>query len=787
MPNLIDNGLASIVTTTGAIGVGWKLNFYETGTTVRKDTYPTEADATAETNANSNPIVLDTSGRVPPAWLTSGRAKCVLTDENGTVKKTIDPINDDYEVDPTTYTIGTYGERTTLTVIDGETVNAIAPQIYIDPINGSDSNDGESQSSAFASVTGLLTHSLMGATGTAIAPTIVRNVTIGIVGHLTEVFDLDLNFFDQTALNGYRQMHAGAFVAVGPHPVQIDCADDVPGGAIAAHGSVAGAYTTSWSHSMTGETVSRFRVWNTNNKPLRRVETTKFAGGVFTTSTTNGSPTITVTAVVSGALAVGMPVTGAGIPAATTILALGTGTGGTGTYTLSANATATAAGVAVTATPRPGTYTYAGNPVTGVAKTIDWFPYTGDTSAARITRRDRAIGMRGGLVQDIWGSRNGHNSGAIEVGRSTGQTGDPSSLRAVLCFDGTKHNVVWGHGECVDLYAVNCHDDDYDPGADVPALLTLAQTDLSGEHATMTRCAAIADTSIWGSGIKVGQSIATSFLTHDSGAGQALSTLALVDCYNIGLPNGWGLAANDMMTVTGHYSPLLTNSSSATHLYIGAGDTANITRSFLGGGAAVYRWIEGTDVTVTSSLLIQNQFFSGGGITSVNLTATFDISNNFVVLEAGAAPFIDMSANNVVLRVNRNAIINGAEPITILGPTFTLTGDRNTFVGDGGANIYTVTNGTSRTFANAVAALGIDANGSVETTAAGVGFLSGAYPTLASPDIRPVVGGTIQQRMTDPITQDEITAMQARPTTLAAVQAYLRLDPNGAKRPVLAS
>lgn len=72
-------------------------------------------------------------------------------------------------------------------------------------------------------------------------------------------------------------------------------------------------------------------------------------GAEVTASTANGSPTLTVTAVVSGALAVGDVVTGAGIPAGTYIQALGTGTGGVGTYTLSANATATAAGVDVIA------------------------------------------------------------------------------------------------------------------------------------------------------------------------------------------------------------------------------------------------------------------------------------------------------------------------------------------------------------------------------------------------------------------------------------------------------
>jgi hypothetical protein len=65
--------------------------------------------------------------------------------------------------------------------------------------------------------------------------------------------------------------------------------------------------------------------------------------------------TLTVTAVTSGTLAVGMVVTGTGIAANTYITALGTGTGGTGTYTVNlgqavSSTTITAAGVGVVTT-----------------------------------------------------------------------------------------------------------------------------------------------------------------------------------------------------------------------------------------------------------------------------------------------------------------------------------------------------------------------------------------------------------------------------------------------------
>lgn len=72
-------------------------------------------------------------------------------------------------------------------------------------------------------------------------------------------------------------------------------------------------------------------------------------GAEVTATTVNASPTLTVTAVVSGALAVGDVIAGTNIPAGTTIQAFGTGTGGVGTYTMSANATGAATGTDVTA------------------------------------------------------------------------------------------------------------------------------------------------------------------------------------------------------------------------------------------------------------------------------------------------------------------------------------------------------------------------------------------------------------------------------------------------------
>jgi hypothetical protein len=88
---LLDIGMFSLVDTDSSIGVGWKLNVYESGTSTRLDTFPTEADALALTNPNSNPVVTSNDGRLPPIWINEA-AKGILTDENDVVKETVDPL-----------------------------------------------------------------------------------------------------------------------------------------------------------------------------------------------------------------------------------------------------------------------------------------------------------------------------------------------------------------------------------------------------------------------------------------------------------------------------------------------------------------------------------------------------------------------------------------------------------------------------------------------------------------------------------------------------------------------
>lgn len=77
---------------------GGKLNFYVAGTSTPLATYPTLADAQALTNANPNPIILDSAGRpdnggaIGVYGVTTSDYKVVLTDANDVTIRTYDNI-----------------------------------------------------------------------------------------------------------------------------------------------------------------------------------------------------------------------------------------------------------------------------------------------------------------------------------------------------------------------------------------------------------------------------------------------------------------------------------------------------------------------------------------------------------------------------------------------------------------------------------------------------------------------------------------------------------------------
>lgn len=84
---LFDTGLYNALSSAGAFGSGWKLNFYTGGTSTRIDTF----NARTGGSANANPVVADASGRFGQIWIEDGQTiKYVLTDASDVVKVTRD-------------------------------------------------------------------------------------------------------------------------------------------------------------------------------------------------------------------------------------------------------------------------------------------------------------------------------------------------------------------------------------------------------------------------------------------------------------------------------------------------------------------------------------------------------------------------------------------------------------------------------------------------------------------------------------------------------------------------
>ncbi|MEO0437891.1 MAG: hypothetical protein AAF098_13380 [Pseudomonadota bacterium] len=72
---------------------GGKLFFYETGTTTLADTFSDEA----LTTPNTNPVILDASGKQPDVFF-DGQRRVVITDANDVQQRVLDPVGDDSAV-----------------------------------------------------------------------------------------------------------------------------------------------------------------------------------------------------------------------------------------------------------------------------------------------------------------------------------------------------------------------------------------------------------------------------------------------------------------------------------------------------------------------------------------------------------------------------------------------------------------------------------------------------------------------------------------------------------------
>lgn len=116
---------------------GGLVYFYEAGTSTAKDTYPTENDAVAQTNANANPVVLNSAGRAQ-IWLRN-QYKVIVKDSSGNTIQTVDEVG---STDSSNAFQASHIDGLTLTIDSGDTshdINIAAGEAR----DGADSNDIE--------------------------------------------------------------------------------------------------------------------------------------------------------------------------------------------------------------------------------------------------------------------------------------------------------------------------------------------------------------------------------------------------------------------------------------------------------------------------------------------------------------------------------------------------------------------------------------------------------------------------------------------------------------------
>jgi hypothetical protein len=125
--------IARIFTNAGAVGVGYKYYFYQTGTTTPVTTYQNAG----LTVANTNPVISDANGRFPEIWYSDlSQLKLIVKDSSNNIVDGdgADPVGatdaavslNDFDVRPTSYWGLTAGTSTAFTLIANPTISSYA-------------------------------------------------------------------------------------------------------------------------------------------------------------------------------------------------------------------------------------------------------------------------------------------------------------------------------------------------------------------------------------------------------------------------------------------------------------------------------------------------------------------------------------------------------------------------------------------------------------------------------------------------------------------------------------
>ena len=352
------------------------------------------------------------------------------------------------------------------------------------------------------------------------------------------------------------------------------------------------------------------------------MDVTALSSSSAATATFNGTTTMNVTALGSGALGIGQTITGTGVPYNTTITALGTGFGSTGTYTLS-NSVTTGTGIAIAGSPALAV----GLPMQGSGVTagtaISTFE-TGTSTASSISGTTLTIGGTetgyygvGSVLTGTGVTAGNHITAAL----ANGNTSTASSISGttltiggtVTGYFGTGQLITTGTGVTANTAITGQLTGT--PGGDGTYSVDISQT-VTGPIAIKTTNAIVTNTStassISGTTLTVGGTVSGFF-----GIGQLISGNNVTPGTTItGLGTGTGGAG------TYTVSNSQTVGAGSVLVAASANTTMNVTSFTSGGLLAIGDVISGTGVTAGTTITGFGNNSISGKISGTTLNIT---------------------------------------------------------------------------------------------------------------------------------------------------------------------
>lgn len=272
-------------------------------------------------------------------------------------------------------------------------------------------------------------------------------------------------------------------------------------------------------------------------------------------------------------------------------------------------------------------------------------------------------------LKGIHSQRAVSNNGCIEMGMN-------AYLERCLAVDGSKHNMLIGSGDLVDVIAVRT--DDLTPAQPAQAYIVGfgGVNSISGHSFNMTRCGVMSDRS--------GTQLGVAFIDHGSTGGEAYTDVNLTQCwavdcqsdfqsYSVAM-NAQGYYLENVSSFMGSFSDALTISNAQVNLT--QTDNLGTGRSTTGLSGSFYAHF--TDIVIyaltsPNGLFRATSAFNGGDLNLTNV-AVYSVNPGQIAL----ADTEGWSSGT--LELNGNIFISNNGGSTIQVPSgVTYTGNHNSF------------------------------------------------------------------------------------------------------------